>query len=52
MTNRLDTIVTRQRSNRLRDVVFAAMVVLVSAVSITTVSAAVDNAAVSSVATR
>lgn len=43
---RLDTIVTRHRSNRLRDAVFAAIVVLVSAVSVTTVTSAVDGAAV------
>ena len=34
--NRLDSIATRQRTGRLRDLAFAALVVLAGAVSITT----------------
>ena len=51
MSNRLETIVTRQRSSRVRDFVFVMIVALVSVVSISTVGAAVDGAAVK-VATR
>lgn len=39
--NRLDTIVLRQRKSRLRDLAFAAFVVLAGACSIATVSTAV-----------
>jgi hypothetical protein len=42
--NRLATIATRQRQSRVRDVVFAALVVLAGAVSITSVSTAVHAA--------
>jgi hypothetical protein len=51
MSNRLETIVTRQRFSRIRDLVFVAIIGVVSAVSINSVGAAVDNAAVK-VATR
>lgn len=45
-SNRLQTIVTRQRSNKLRDALFAAFIVLLSTVSIATVGAAVAGSAV------
>jgi hypothetical protein len=51
-TNRLDTISTRQRGSRVRDVFFAACVVLATAVSITTVSTAAHAASTSQVAHR
>lgn len=51
MSNRLETIVTRQRSSRLRDFVFVAFVVLASAVSLSSLDTAVD-AASSKVAAR
>jgi len=41
---RLETIVTRQRKSRLRDLAFAAFVVLAGACSIATVSTAVHGA--------
>ena len=41
---RLETIVTRQRKSRLRDLAFAAFVVLAGACSIATVSTAVHAA--------
>ncbi len=41
---RLDTIVSRQRRSRLRDLAFAAFVVLAGACSIATVSTAVHAA--------
>ncbi|HEY5922886.1 MAG TPA: hypothetical protein VIV11_14505 [Kofleriaceae bacterium] len=44
MTTRLDTIVTRQRNSRLRDLAFAAFVVLAGACSIATVSTAANVA--------
>jgi hypothetical protein len=44
MNTRLDTIVSRQRKSRLRDLAFAALVVLAGAVSLTGVSAAVHAA--------
>ena len=50
MTNRLETIATRQRSNRLRDAVFAAFVVLGVAIGASSVATAA-NAASSPVAT-
>jgi hypothetical protein len=40
MTNRLDTIATRQRSTRTRDIVFAAFVALATIISATTVGTA------------
>ncbi len=40
MNTRLDTIVSRQRKSRVRDLAFAALVVLAGALSITTVSVA------------
>ena len=43
--NRLETIVVRQRKSRLRDLAFAAFVVLAGACSIATVRTAADNAA-------
>jgi hypothetical protein len=43
--NRLETIVVRQRKSRLRDLAFAAFVVLVGACSIATVQTAAHNAA-------
>jgi hypothetical protein len=42
--NRLGNIATRQRKTLLRDVVFAACITLVAAVSITSVSTACDAA--------
>lgn len=42
--NRLDTIVSRQRKSRVRDLAFAAFVVLAGACSIATVSTAVHVA--------
>jgi hypothetical protein len=39
--NRLDNIAARQRRSRLRDLAFAALVVVVGAASISTVSTAV-----------
>lgn len=44
MTNRLDTIAIRQRSTRARDLMFAAFIALVAAISATTVGTAVDVA--------
>jgi hypothetical protein len=41
MNTRLDTIVSRQRKSRVRDLAFAALVVLAGALSVTTVHAAV-----------
>lgn len=41
MNTRLATIVSRQRKSRVRDLAFAALVVLAGAVSLTTVRAAV-----------
>jgi len=40
MTNRLDTIATRQRRSRTRDLAFAAFVALAAIASATTVGAA------------
>ena len=40
-TNRLDNIAARQRRSRLRDVMFAALMVVAGALSITSVSTAV-----------
>ena len=44
MNTRLDTIVSRQRKSRIRDLAFAALVVLAGAISITSVNAAVHAA--------
>ena len=41
---RLDTIATRQRSSRLRDLMFAAFVALAAIVSATAIGTAVDAA--------
>jgi hypothetical protein len=49
--NRLDTIATRQRKSFVRDVLFAALVVVAGAVSLSTVSQAA-HAAHSAVARR
>jgi hypothetical protein len=45
MTNRLDTIATRQRRSRSRDIVFAAFVALAAIVSATTIGTAARAAA-------
>ena len=45
MSNRLETIVTRQRSSRLRDVAFVAFVALASFVSLSSIGTAVSAAA-------
>jgi len=50
MTNRLDTIATRQRRSRTRDLMFAAFVALAAIVSATTVAAAAQ--ATASIAAR
>jgi hypothetical protein len=42
---RLDTIVTRQRSSRLRDLAFAALVVLAGGLALSSVTAAAHAAA-------
>ncbi len=44
MTNRLETIATRQRSTRLRDAMFAAFVMLGIAISASTVATAATAA--------
>lgn len=44
MNNRLDTIATRQRSTRIRDLMFAAFVALAAIVSATTISTAANVA--------
>ena len=46
-TNRLETIATRQRASRLRDLVFMVCVALAAVVSVTTLSTACDAATVS-----
>jgi hypothetical protein len=51
MTNRLDTIVTRERKSFVRDLLFAVAVVAATALSISSVSAA-TNASVTHVAQR
>ncbi|HUJ60890.1 MAG TPA: hypothetical protein VLX92_20445 [Kofleriaceae bacterium] len=50
--SRLETIATRQRSSRLRDLAFAALVVVAGVVSLKTVSFAVQAAQSSDVAQR
>ena len=52
MTTRLDTIVSRQRSSRIRDIAFAILVVTAGAVSLSTVSYAAQAASQSEVAKR
>ncbi|HSD86826.1 MAG TPA: hypothetical protein VLB44_04900 [Kofleriaceae bacterium] len=52
MSSRLDTIVTRQRSYRIRDVAFALLVVVAGAVSLSTVSVAAHAAQSSDFAKR
>ena len=42
MSKRLDTIVTRQRRSRVRDLLFAALVVLAGGVALSSVSTAAD----------
>ena len=44
MSNRLDTIVIRQRRSRIRDLAFAALVVFAGAISLATVSTAAQAA--------
>jgi len=44
--NRLDTIAERQRSNRVRDALFAAFIVLATAIGIASISAAPTSAPV------
>jgi hypothetical protein len=45
MSTRLDTIVTRQRSSRVRDLMFAALVVLAGGIALSSVSVAAHAAA-------
>ena len=52
MTTRLDTIVTRQRSSRIRDLLFAVVLVTAGAVSLSTVSYAAHAANQSELAKR
>lgn len=49
---RLDNIATRQRRSRVRDAVFAALVVLAGIVSISSVTTAVHGASRASIAHR
>ena len=51
-SQRLDTIVTRQRSSRVRDIAFALLVVVAGAVSLSTVTYAAHAANQSDVAKR
>ncbi len=44
MTNRLETIATRQRTSRIRDLFFVAVLGLAAAVSISSVTTAADVA--------
>lgn len=44
MTNRLDTIATRQRSTRVRDALFASLVALATAISVASIGAAASAA--------
>jgi len=44
MSNRLETIATRQRRSRVRDLVFAALVVIAGGVALSSVSTAADAA--------
>jgi hypothetical protein len=52
MTSRLETIVTRQRGYRIRDLAFALLVVVAGAVSLSTVTAAAHAAQTSDLAKR
>ena len=52
MTKRLDTIVSRQRSYRIRDIGFAILVVTAGAISLSTVSYAAQAANQSELAKR
>ena len=52
MTNRLDNIAVRQRSSRVRDVAFAALLLFAGAVSLTSLSLGVHAASSSEVAKR
>ena len=49
---RLDTIVTRQRTSRIRDIAFALLVVVAGAISLSAVSYAAHAAQTSDVAKR
>ena len=51
-TNRLDTIANRQRKLILRDVLFAAFVVMAAAIGVTSVGTAISGAATQHVADR
>lgn len=51
-TTRLETIANRQRTGRVRDVVFAALVVLAGAMSLMGVEKAVQAASITHVAQR
>ena len=44
MTNRIDTIATRQRTSRVHSIVFAAFVALAAVLSVSAVNTAVDVA--------
>jgi len=44
MSNHLQTIVTRQRSSRVRDAIFAGFVALAAVISVTTVTTAAHAA--------
>lgn len=52
MNNRLDNIAVRQRSSRVRDFAFAALVLFAGAVSLTSISLGVHAASSSEVAKR
>lgn len=52
MTNRLDTIATRQRTSRVHSIVFAAFVALAAVLSVSAVNTAVDAATPAHVAQR
>jgi hypothetical protein len=52
MTTRLDTIVLRQRKSRIRDLAFAALVVVAGAISLSSVSAAADAASMPTITAR
>jgi len=51
-TNRLDTIANRQRKSLLRDVLFAAFVVMAAAIGVTSVGSAIAGASSQHVADR
>jgi len=52
MSSRLETIVSRQRSTRIRDIAFALLVVVAGAVSLSTVSVAAHAAQMGELAKR